>query len=172
MRISQTLSAIALAAIVAVTPAGAAARDWTGCKTGTKAQNIATAKNFYKAYNTGDAELLGRTLADDFVSEPVTPGQPTGVKAAIDRLKFTRATFGPMNIENVDFIADGNKVAVRSNITATNTGPFLGVTPTGKTLKFGAIDIHTICNGRIVLGHHEENWMAVMFQLGVLPVKQ
>lgn len=169
MRFTTIFSSALLASICAFTPAQASDK-WAGCKTGTPAENIALAKNFYVAYNTGDADLLGRTLAEDFISEPVTPGEPTGAKAAIGRMKFVQATFSP-TIENVEFITSGNKVVVRSNITATHKGPFVGLAPTGKTLRFGAIDIHTICDGKIVLGHHEEGWMAVMFQLGILPVK-
>lgn len=170
MRFKNILSAAVLASIFAATSAEAADR-FAGCKTGTPEQNIEIAKNFYKAYNTNDGDLLGRTLAEDYVSEPVTPGEPTGSKAAVERLKYVMATFQPTHIENVEFFTSGNKVIVRSDITATHVGNFMGLPPTGKTLRFGAIDIHTICNGKIVLGQHEEGWMAVMFQLGILPLK-
>lgn len=172
MRLSNALSSVALISISMVTSAFAATTAAPTCKTGKPEENIAIAKNFYKATETGDAELMGRILADNYRSEPVAPGEPTGAKAAIERLKFTYATFAPMQIENVEFFTVGNKVIVRSNITATHSGPFVGLEPTGKTLKFGAIDIHTICDGKIILGHHEEGWMAVFFQLGVLPVKK
>lgn len=170
MRFSRKLTLTLATAVLAVSSTGISAKDAPACKTGTRAQNVAIAKNFYVAYNTGDAALMEKTLAPDFISYPVMPGEPTGAKVAIERMKFARATFDP-TVENVEFIAEGNRVVVRSNIKATHKGPFVGLAPTNRPVMFDAIDIHTICNGRITIGYHEENWLAVLFQLGVLPVK-
>lgn len=162
------------AAVAAVSLATSAVADTAApaCKTGSVKENTALVKNYYKATASGDAALMASVLADDYRSEPVAPGAPTGAKAAIESMKFVQATFAPLTINNVEFVTSGNKVVVRSDITVTHNGPFVGVAPTGRTLKFGAIDIHTVCNGKIVLAQHVEDWLSVLFQLGVLPIKQ
>ncbi len=99
MRFSFMLPSVLLACAITATSTAAAARNPAVCMTGTPAQNIAVVKNFYKATQTGDTDLMAKTLAEDFISDPVAPRARTGRKAALDRLQFTVTTFGPTHVE-------------------------------------------------------------------------
>jgi len=72
-----------------------------------------------------------------------------------------------LNIE--DKIAEGDKVAVRVNITGTHKGEFQGISPTGKKVSFVGIDFLAITDGKIT-----EEWvgidtMGLMQQIVAIP---
>ncbi len=156
---------LALSAFV-VAPAHAA----KSCQSpGTPSENITLVKGFYEAFNTPSKPMLDGILADDWVDVPLAPGQGPGregMKGALDGLL---ASFPDFHVKNEDFIAAGDKVVVRSIITATQRGAFAGVPATGKPLKIMAIDIHQICNGRVLQTWHLEDWLSALFQIGAMP---
>jgi predicted ester cyclase len=53
----------------------------------------------------------------------------------------------------------------------TQTGPFAlaNLQPTGKQIEITGIDIVRIAGGKIVEWWHQEDIMAMMMQLGVMP---
>jgi steroid delta-isomerase-like uncharacterized protein len=138
---------------------------------GTPAENIALVRNFYEAFNTHSKPMLDAVLADDWVDVPLAPGQGPGREGMKGALDGFLASFPDFHVKNEDSIADGDKVVVRSTITATQRGAFSGVTATGKPLTIMAIDIHQICNGRVVQTWHVEEWLGAMFQIGAMPPK-
>jgi steroid delta-isomerase-like uncharacterized protein len=132
--------------------------------------HAAALRRFYDLINAGEIEAFGDSLADDFVEHEVTPGlAPTkdGVKqffaayvGAFPDLRFTAE----------DILASGDKVVGRVTITGTNTGDFMSMPATGKSVSIQAIDI--VRFGDDGLAH--EHWgvvdvMAMMQQLGVVP---
>lgn len=65
-----------------------------------------------------------------------------------------------------DVLQDGNKVVVRSEISGTQTLPFMGVPARQRKLAIQAIDIHEFKDGKIVRTWHTEDWMTGLLQLG------
>ncbi|NML63463.1 ester cyclase [Massilia sp. RP-1-19] len=68
-------------------------------------------------------------------------------------------------------MSDGNMVVVRSAITGTHRGFFMGHGGTGRKLSIQAVDIHEVRNGKIAQTWHTEDWMTGLLQLGLLPDK-
>jgi steroid delta-isomerase-like uncharacterized protein len=132
--------------------------------------HAATLRHFYDLINAGDIEGFGDLLADDFIEHEETPGlAPTkdGVKQF-----FTMyiAAFPDLRFNADDILASGEKVVGRVTVTGTNTGDFMGMPATGKSVNIQIIDI--IRFGDDGLAH--EHWgvadvMAMMQQLGVVP---
>jgi steroid delta-isomerase-like uncharacterized protein len=124
----------------------------------------------YDLINAGDINGFGDLLAEDFVEHEVTPGlAPTkdGVKEF-----FTAyiAAFPDLRFTTDDILPSGDKGVARVTITGTNSGDFMGMPATGKSVSIQAIDI--IRFGDDGLAH--EHWgvvdvMAMMQQLGVVP---
>jgi hypothetical protein len=81
-------------------------------------------------------------------------------------------SFPDFTLKNEDFIVSGNKVVVRSILHATQRGEFSSIKPSGKPIEVMTIDIHEICNGKVVQTWHLEDWLAGMFQMGVLPLQK
>ena len=150
--------------------AGAVAAE--ACKQpGGPEANIAVAKNFYAAVNAGDKALLDQTLAKDWADVPLAPGQGPGSEGMKGALDGYKAAFPDFLAKNEDFIVSGDRVVVRSTITATQKGDFASVKASGKPVKIMAIDIHTICDGKIVSTFHVEDWLTGLFEMGGLPLK-
>ena len=114
--------------------------------------------------------MLGTVLAEDWVDVPLAPGQGpglAGIKVAMDGYYRSFPDFTP---HNDDFIAQGDKVVVRSTITATQAGPFVSVPASGNKITVIAVDIHQICNGKIDQTWHVEEWLSGLYQMVALPL--
>lgn len=68
-----------------------------------------------------------------------------------------------------DQIAEGDKVVSRMSSTATHTGNFQGIPPTGKQIKITGIWIDRISDGKIVERWGIVDQMGLMQQLGLIP---
>ena len=162
------LAAGLLAAGLAVINSTAAAAV-TCADPGTPSDNKVLVKKFYVALDTKNKDLLDEVLAEDWVDVPLAPGQQpgrTGMKGAMDGYF---KSFPDFNVLNQDVIAEGDKVVVRSTIRATQRGAFAGVAASNKPFTIMAIDIHQVCNGRVVQTWHLEDWLSGLFQMGALP---
>ena len=158
-----------LAAALATFPALAFAE--TCAAPGASADNIALVKGFYAAFNTMEKAKLDGVLAPAWIDTPMAPGQGPGREGMKGAMDGYHATFPDFHVENQDFIAAGDKVVVRSLITATQKGEFAGVKPSGKPFRIMAIDIHRLCNGEIAETWHVEDWLSALFQIGAMPPK-
>jgi steroid delta-isomerase-like uncharacterized protein len=129
----------------------------------------ATMRKAYQLINDGDIDGFGELLADDFVEHEATEFPPTkdGVKQFFSHF---RAAFPDLNMAVEDVIAGGDKVVVRARCTGTNTGEFMGMPATGKSIDVQAVDIVRFDEA----GKGVEHWgltdtMTMMQQLGVVP---
>jgi steroid delta-isomerase-like uncharacterized protein len=68
-----------------------------------------------------------------------------------------------------DVIVEGDRVVYRTTIQGTHTGEFLGIPPTGKSVKINDFTLLRIANGKIVEWWYECNLLALMQQLELLP---
>jgi predicted ester cyclase len=80
-----------------------------------------------------------------------------------------RSAFPDLHQEIEDLVAEGDTVAVRVTMTVTHLGPFLGVAPTGRRVRYDGMDFFRFREGKTV-----EHWTAtddlgLMQQLGVVP---
>jgi steroid delta-isomerase-like uncharacterized protein len=135
--------------------------------------HVATMRRSYELINAGDIDGFGEMLADDFIEHEETPGIAPSKDGVIEFFRTYRAAFPDLRFEPEDFIASGDKVVTRCSVTGTNTGDFMGMPATGKSIAIDVIDIVRFeADG---LGH--EHWgladvMTMMQQLGVVPVPE
>jgi predicted ester cyclase len=66
-------------------------------------------------------------------------------------------------------VAEGDKVAIRLNVTGTHKGEFQGIPPTGKKLSLYEMGFITIIDGKITEGWISADTMGLLQQLGALP---
>jgi predicted ester cyclase len=71
------------------------------------------------------------------------------------------------NVE--DQVAEGDKVVTRWSVEATQSGEFLGMPPSGKTVNVTGINIFRIVDGYFVEGWHNLDTLRLLQQLGVVP---
>ena len=69
-------------------------------------------------------------------------------------------------------IASTETIAVRLAASATQTGPFLGMPPSGKRYSIDEIHIFRVRDGRIVEHWHQYDQLGLMQQLGAMPAQR
>jgi steroid delta-isomerase-like uncharacterized protein len=122
---------------------------------------------WYEAFNKKDPVLAETILSESWVDIPAAPGQPPGSKGVAHVLVELTTAFPDFTVTPVEILQDGNKVIVRSEITGTQRGPFMGFPAKSRKMTIQAIDIHEVKDGKIVRTWHTEDWMTGLHQLGV-----
>jgi steroid delta-isomerase-like uncharacterized protein len=135
--------------------------------------HAATMRRCYDLINGGDIDGFGEYLAEDFVEHEQTPGLAPTKEGVLEFFRMYRAAFPDLRFTPEDFIASGDKIVVRVRATGTNTGDFMGMPATGKTMEIQLIDIVRFDED----GLGREHWgvadvMTMMQQLGVVPVPE
>jgi hypothetical protein len=135
--------------------------------------NKATYRRFQDAANTGDAELISKTIDEvvepDVLTRTPLPVEATGTQALKEVFARLHRAFPDLHIAVEDMIAEGDKVVCRNTVTGTHQGEYMGLPPTGKSIRYNEIFIVRFAGGRIA-----ETWGVVdvfsqMRQLGVIP---
>jgi hypothetical protein len=135
--------------------------------------NKATVRRFHEATNTGDTELISKTI-DEFVEPDALvrtplPLETTGAQALKEVFARLHRIFPDLQVTIDDLIEEGDKVVSRNTVTGTHRGEYMGHPPTGKPVTYNEIFIFRFAGGRIV-----ETWGVVdvfsqMQQLGAIP---
>lgn len=129
-------------------------------------------RRFCDAMNTGDAEVISKTIdalvEPDAVIRTPLPIGATGAQALKEVFARLHRVFSDLDITVEDLIAEGDKVVGRNSVTGIHEGEYMGLPPTGKSVKYNEIFIFRFAGGRIA-----ETWGVVdvfsqMKQLGLI----
>jgi len=123
---------------------------------------------WYDAFNKKDPSLFDGVLSVDWVDTPSAPNQPRGPEGVKQVVGELTRTFPDLKVTVQEVLQDGNKVIVRSTITGTQKGAFMGLPTKNRALSIQAIDIHQLEDGKIVRTWHAEDWLTGLRQLGFL----
>jgi len=121
---------------------------------------------WYDAFNNRDANLAQKVMSEDWIDIPAAPGQPPGRKGVEFILDDLSKAFPDFRITPAEILQDGNKVVVRSELTGTQRGPFMGFPAKNRTMTIQTIDIHEFNDGKIIRTWHSEDWLTALHQLG------
>ncbi len=119
--------------------------------------------------NQGNATIIDELMAPDFVDHHLPPGVPPNAEGHKAWLQVARAGFPDIHIAIEDMIAEGDKVVVRTTVTGTQTGAFMGIPPSGKAVRVGAIGITRIADGKFVEYWENFDALGLMRQVGAIP---
>lgn len=136
--------------------------------------NKAVFPRFYEATNSHDDNLISKTVDELFrpdvrLHNPV-PSTATGPQAVKEVFRQLHKTFPDLHVSVDDLIEEGDKVVVRSTVTGTNQGDYLGRPPTGKSVAYEEIFIGRFVDGRIAELWGVVDALAMLKQLGVVAV--
>ncbi len=131
--------------------------------------NVSIVRGFYGALFTPQGL---RTLADlvapgyvDHNAEAAGRG-PDVVRAHVEAL---RATLSDFSLTIQDIIADGDRVVTRVTGQGIHTGAWMGIAPTGTTVRVKGINIDRLVSGRLVEHWGEADTVGMLRQMGVDP---
>ncbi|WP_170198359.1 ester cyclase [Streptomyces chryseus] len=123
---------------------------------------------FEEVLNGRRMEVIDELAAADYQENDPMPGQREGREGLKDRMTMLVEGLAPtFSID--DIIAEGDRVVVRWTISATHSGTFLGIPPTGRSCRFAGIDIFRLDDGRLVEHWHVVDQLSMLQQLELLP---
>jgi steroid delta-isomerase-like uncharacterized protein len=120
---------------------------------------------FEEAWNRQNLDIIDEI----FASTVVFNGQSVTRDALKQALAGRRAAFPDIQVTVDDQIAEGEKVSTRRTWRATHRGPYRGVAPTGKRVKWTQISVVGFSQGRIVEDWAVAHELSILQQLGALP---
>lgn len=135
--------------------------------------NKAAIRRFHDAANTGDLELISKTIdelvePDALIRTPL-PIHATGAQALKDVFARLLRVFPDLHIMIEDLIAEGDKIVSRNTVTGTHLGDYMGHPPTGKPVTYNEIFIFRLARARIAESWGVVDVLSLMKQLGAIP---
>jgi predicted ester cyclase len=110
-------------------------------------------------------------LASDYVTPDVkwhggTLGTVEGVENLVGLLRGFIGALPDLNAQEQDIVAEGATVAVRFVVEATHEGELLGIAPTGRRLRWDAVDVYRLTDGQISEEWAADDLTALLYQVG------
>jgi steroid delta-isomerase-like uncharacterized protein len=97
----------------------------------------------------GDVTKFEKYVASDAILHNAYPAAGSDINAWKDRVRMFAAGFSDIHVTIEDQIAEGDKVVTRTVFSATHTGTFRGVPPTGRRISADELQITRMKDGKI-----------------------
>ena len=121
------------------------------------------------AIDAGD-EAAVRTIVDEGLVSHGALGDVHGPDGFIGiMLRNVRQGFPDAHVELVTVIEEDDMVSFRLDGSGTHLGPFLGVNPTGKTIRIRGIHHVRLRDGRIIEHWQGPDILAMLIDMGRFP---
>ncbi len=113
---------------------------------------------------TNLSEEMDKLFADNFQS--INAKETKGKAVLLGQVQYFWKLIPDLKWIPQDILQDGNKVIVRSIVTGSPKGDFMGMKLDGsKSFNIMSIDIHTVENDKIITVYHQEEWTTAIAQL-------
>lgn len=121
------------------------------------------------AISTGDLDAITELLDPELVSHGAL-GDVHGPDGFVQvMVSNVRTAYPDVHVEAVGVIQEGGMISWRIEGSATHTGPFLGLPPTGKRIRIQGIHQARLRNGRIVEHWQGPDILAMLVDMGRIP---
>jgi predicted ester cyclase len=132
--------------------------------------NKSLVRRYYdEVLNGRDLGILDEIAVADYDEHSPFPGQPNGLEGLKARAGALLAAFEPYVFTLQHVVAEGDLVVVRWMNTATHSGSFMGIPPTGRVMTISGIDVHKVRDGKMAEHWHVVEELQMMQQLGLIP---
>ena len=131
--------------------------------------NKALSRQFItEVFNNGKYGVADELLAENFAAH--SSGNDQGRDEFKQMIMAFRGAFPDYNCTIDDQIAEDDQVATRWTFHGTQTGPLMGVPPTGRQVEVTGVAIDRVVNGQLVESWLELDMNRMLQQLGVAPL--
>jgi predicted ester cyclase len=131
--------------------------------------NKAIAREYVqKVFNEHNPALAAQYCTKDVKWHGGTLGTMDGIENLTGLLVGFIAAFPDLHATEYDIIAEGDKVAVRFVVEATHKGNLVGIAATGTKVRWDAIDVYHIKDGKIVEEWAADDMAAIMHQVNAI----
>lgn len=123
--------------------------------------NTETMRRYREGVHRDDGDLDG-VFTDDFVDHDPADGQPAGGAGLAWYWSGFRRGFPDYEVERVETVVTDDHVVSVATITATHTGEYRGIAPTGHRISARMVQVMKFRDGRM-----SERWGSTD-QLGIV----
>jgi steroid delta-isomerase-like uncharacterized protein len=132
-----------------------------------KETNIEAQKRFGEAVNTGNLQEFYELVADSSVDHDPARDQEPGPNGYIVFFTMMRTAFPDFKLTVEQLVADEDNVAFAYTATGTHKGDFMGVAPTGKSIKIRGMQISKFEDGKMIERWGSSDELGLLKQIGV-----
>jgi predicted ester cyclase len=131
--------------------------------------NRSVARRWIEAFNARDDEGEAAARSADYVGHAPESIQsaPLDDKAWVEFLGVFLEGFPDLHLEVQGSAADEDMVAQRILFTGTHTGPFRGLPPTNRQVRFSALEINRMADGKVAEHWFQLDSVTLFEQLGL-----
>ena len=130
----------------------------------------ATMRRTYDLINGGDLDAFGELLAEGFIEHEELPGLAPTKEGVLELFRGYKAAFPDLRMDAEDILASGDKAVARVKATGTQTGEFMGMPASGKSVDIQLIDIMRFDDAGLVCEHWGVmDMLSMLQQLGAAP---
>ena len=125
-------------------------------------------RRFYEeVWARGNVDVADEVFADEYERHDFRAGEPApGAEGQKAIAAAFRAAFPDLTWE-IDFLlGDGDFVVGRWTASGTHLGPWAGVEPTGRPMRFSGINVFRFSDGKVVEIWNHRDDLGLMEQLG------
>jgi len=132
----------------------------------TAAENKQRYADYIQAiFNEARFDELDGYLAPDYALKDASPGSAEGAAGIREVVTMFRTGFPDMVITLDEVIAEGDWVASKSTLRGKQTGEFLGVAPTGRSVSVTSLTMVRFRDGRLTESWVKNDVAAIMRQI-------
>jgi steroid delta-isomerase-like uncharacterized protein len=131
--------------------------------------NKAVIRRILESSNQKDAAIFDEVISPDFVHHD--PANPE-VRSREDYKQWSTgflAAFPDLHFSLEDILAEGDRVAYRWTLRATQSGSWRGAAPTGKQISFTGMSIARLRDGKIAELWLNADALGLRQQIGAIP---
>jgi steroid delta-isomerase-like uncharacterized protein len=123
-----------------------------------------------EGFNKGNLDVVDEIVAPDVVTHnPIILDAPEGPDSVRGGIEMIRQSFPDIEVEILDMIAEGDRVAVFLLMSGTNAGDYRRGGATGKKGSLRAFFIWRVADGRLAESWGVADRFDLLQQLGMIP---
>jgi predicted ester cyclase len=131
------------------------------------ASNIEIARDYTRrVFNAHNPDLAAEFVTRDVKWHGGTLGTVEGVENLVGLLRGFIGALPDLNAQEQNVVAQGDMVALRFVVEATHQGDLLGIAPTGRRVRWDAIDVYRLAGGKIIEEWAADDLTAILHQVG------
>lgn len=133
-------------------------------------ENKTIARRFIQVWGKGNLDIIDELAAPSLsVQYPIMPQVVRGTKTFRKVMEKFRSAFPDSDLQIEEEIAEDDKVVIRWSFSGTNQGSLLGISATGKKVKWTGITIYRIVDGKVMEEKGEEDFLGFLHQIDRVP---
>jgi steroid delta-isomerase-like uncharacterized protein len=137
----------------------------------TRDEVLAIVNRWQIALQGRDAVTYLSLYADNVELQSPLAGTVSGHEALVKAFNAFFTAFPDASFVSEPPIIDGNRVAIVSVVSGTDTGGLMGLPPSGHPFRFRIVFLLELAGGKIVRDCRNYDFTGLLIQLGVLKAK-